>query len=477
MLFEEQKYWCGTQSSYDLVLEASARATQLMAGSFYDDYEPDPIWEAQGTTAVVSVHGPLINGEAGFMSLFGVVGYGDIRAALAEAVADKNIKNILLDINSGGGQVSGVSDLAAFIRQVDSVKPVYTFSDGVIASAAYWLGTSARSITISDTTIAGSVGVLQVHSERSKQLEMDGVKATIVRSGKYKALANSIEPLSDLAKAEMQSQVDDMYQAFIAHVADMRGVPLAKADETMGQGREFLGKRALDAGLVDKVGNYDSVVLALTDKNSKPVAKGRGATASIDHNPGNPSQGHVMKVVLTAEQIAAAVAAGANADAFELAEPTAEQKAQAEAAKAEADRLEAEAAAEAAAKAADKKEPDVAAFLRTELKDAQAELVKSAVAQSDLQRQIDSMKASHEALTEIAQASLANMRVALNLANAGTLTGDSLVAEHQAAAEAFKSKFKTGGVAAASQEEKTEDKPVAKLNPVFTARVNARSSK
>lgn len=465
MLFEEQKYWCGTQSSYELVLEASEKAADMQAGGLMSDFQPEPLWHQQGNTAVVSIQGPLVNGNAGFMSLFGVVGYADIRQALSEAVATKGVSNILLDINSGGGQVSGVSDLASFIKQVDSIKPVHTFSDGVIASAAYWLGSSARSVTISDTTIAGSVGVLQIHAERSKQLAQDGITATVVRAGKYKALANSIEPLSDTAKAEMQSQVNDIYDSFIGSVAANRGVSATTADTQMGQGREFLGKRALQAGLVDAIGNYDNTVLALTDKNHKKGAPKDSPKASIAHNPENLPQGSVMKVVLTAEQIAAAVAAGASADAFELAKPQPEAESKPEV-KAEEVKTEAEVKAEDAPKA--EATPDVAAFLRAELKDAQAELTKSAVQLAEANRQLAEVKATQDALVEIAQASLANMKIALNQANVAGLTGEALVADHKATAEAFKTKFKTGGVAAASQEA-TEDKPKPVVNPVFAA--------
>ncbi|HQR41389.1 MAG TPA: hypothetical protein PLX97_01870, partial [Gemmatales bacterium] len=187
--------------------------------------------------------------------------------------------------------------------------------------------------------------------------------------------------------------------------------------------------------------------------------------ASIAHNPENLPQGSVMKVVLTAEQIAAAVAAGASADAFELAKPQPEAESKPEV-KAEEVKTEAEVKAEDAPKA--EATPDVAAFLRAELKDAQAELTKSAVQLAEANRQLAEVKATQDALVEIAQASLANMKIALNQANVSGLTGEALVADHKATAEAFKTKFKTGGVAAASQEA-TEDKPKPVVNPVFAA--------
>jgi signal peptide peptidase SppA len=481
MKFDADKIWCGTQETYEAVLSAHEHACELQAsGKVLADMGLDPMWHAQGATAVVQINGSLVNGSAGFMRLFGVTGYADIRSALAEAVADKNIKSILLDINSGGGQVAGLSDLGDFIQTVSKVKPVTTFADGAMGSAAYWLGSTGSHLTITDTTIAGSIGALQVHVDRSEQLKKDGLKATIVRSGKYKALGTALEPLSAVAQAEMQSQVDDINTSFVDHVAKMRNTPAAKVESSMGQGRTFMGKRALAAGLVDSVGNYESALKVIADKSSKSGQAGKGNSASMPHNLDNPVKGKSMKVTLTAEQLAAALAAGIELNELESVEPSAEDAAAAVAAAAQAAELAASTAAETAAAAetarlaAEKANEPVANFLRGELKDTQAALTAATVELAEVNRQLAEITVSADALSAIARKSLSTMKVALNesASSVAGMTPAELVAEHTRTSTSFVSKFKVGGVAATASGDPAAEKPTRVLvNPAFAAMI------
>ena len=141
-----------------------------------------------------------------------------------------------------------------------AIKPVVSYSGSTMASAAYWLGSSAGRILAGKTAIVGSIGVVMTHVERSKQLADNGVKATVIRSGKYKQMANSVEPLSDEAKAELQALVDDLNQMFEATVAQNLGVSQKQVHEKMGQGREFLGAKAQAAGLVHGISNFDEAL-------------------------------------------------------------------------------------------------------------------------------------------------------------------------------------------------------------------------
>jgi ClpP class serine protease len=114
-------------------------------------------------------------------------------------------------------------------------------------------------------SVVGSIGVIAVHQEFSKQLAAAGVTVKVLRAGKYKALATPVEPLSSAAEAQMQARLDAVYQVFVEHVAESRGVTFAQADK-MAQGREFFGREALDAGLVDGITTLGAVIGGLQKK-------------------------------------------------------------------------------------------------------------------------------------------------------------------------------------------------------------------
>lgn len=259
LIFPEQ-FWAGTQLSLDM---ARAALSRMMSGPF-DQTKPAEDapynFSMQGNIGVVSVRGSLVNNNSQYNKYFGVTSYNDIRSAMLYA-AEQGASSTLLDITSGGGAVSGVSDMADFIANFDAnVMPVYTFTDGTMASAAYWLGSSARNVFASKTAMVGSIGVIMTHMEQSKMLEKMGITVNVIRAGEHKALLNSYEPATQAALDNAAVQLAHVYDIFVSHVADSRGVSFQHADRVMGQGREFIGQQAADAGLVDAISTFDKVV-------------------------------------------------------------------------------------------------------------------------------------------------------------------------------------------------------------------------
>jgi signal peptide peptidase SppA len=482
-MFEGPQLWLGSEAGFGIVLSAYEQAVQMMvAGSRgYGDDEMSMLSVSDGV-AVVSIKGPLISGNAGFMRYFGVTGYNDIRDALVQAVNDASVETILLDINSPGGSVAGVSDTSNFIRHVSALKPVVAYADGALASGAYWLGSTAKKIVITPTTVAGSIGVIRVHTEASHMRKEAGITDTVIRSGKYKALAGPYEPLSDVAKEQLQAQSDEIYQIFLGHVAAARGISVSVADSKLGQGREFIGQKAMDIGMVDKISNFEGAI-ALA-KSLAPVDKKKG----YGHNSRQVQGVNSMpKAHLSAEQIAAALECGANLDATsqtpeeiaaaaaaatEAARVAAEAQA---AADAEAARVAAEAAAAAAAAAAPK-DSELVTHLRTELKTAQEANVAAQVELAELRKQVATTAETQEALLKIGRNSVGKMSIALggSADAAQTLGAAQIVTEHERLSALFAAKFKVGGVAASpvtDLEKKPEEKPTAKVSPLLRALV------
>jgi signal peptide peptidase SppA len=181
-------------------------------------------------------------------------------AALRTLLADESVSQILIDIDSPGGSVYGVAELADEIQSARAQKPVVAIANSLAASAAYWIGCAASEFYVTPGGEVGSIGVWQAHQDFSKALEEAGVKTTLISAGKYKVEGNPYSALDEEAQAFMQSRVDDYYAAFTKAVAKGRGVPISQVREGMGLGRVLGADAAVQQGMVDGVATFDEVL-------------------------------------------------------------------------------------------------------------------------------------------------------------------------------------------------------------------------
>ncbi|MGB6384207.1 MAG: S49 family peptidase [Terriglobales bacterium] len=199
--------------------------------------------------------------RGGAVHIFGVLGsgdwfsdcdYSDIRADVKRALADPGTKTIDLLIDSPGGSVLGLPETADVIHRANKTKPVRAYITGIAASAAYWLASQASTITLTPSGEVGSVGVLDLHADISKALDNQGVKITAVTAGPHKVERAPFTPLSDEAKAHMQTGVDAWYGDFLSAIRRGRGIR-AHAGSTFGGGRMLRAPDALVSGMIDFV--------------------------------------------------------------------------------------------------------------------------------------------------------------------------------------------------------------------------------
>jgi len=226
---------------------------------------------------------------------------------LQQAMADPGVHSIVLAIDSPGGTVDGTQTLANAIAA--STKPIVSLASGTMASAAYWAGSAANAVYITDsTTQVGSIGVVATHTDVSGKQASEGVKTTEISAGKYKRIASSYAPLSSEGKQVMQDQVDYTYSLFVDAVAKQRGVSTEKVLSDMADGRVFVGQQAIDAGLVDGVSTLGELVQKLNASRATSAPLLQRAGAPVASNATSPQasippseQGHNM---LTADQVA-----------------------------------------------------------------------------------------------------------------------------------------------------------------------------
>lgn len=256
--------WAGTDHSfraYEQSLSAYEKAAPQLAKmqAMGMEIEVPDLYSKVGDVGVLNIHGFLDEGSAGFMRLFGMVGYQDLEDAALQMVQDKSIKKILLNVRSPGGNARGLESLSGLLQNIATVKPMTTYADEM-CSAGYWLGSIGRHLTVGRMAEVGSLGVVVVASNRAKQLEKDGVEAKVIRSGRYKALGNPYETFSEDFIADTQEKVDYLSQMFTNHVSEMRGQTTAIVDTVMGQGKVFLGSQGVSVGLADSVGDINDAI-------------------------------------------------------------------------------------------------------------------------------------------------------------------------------------------------------------------------
>lgn len=213
-----------------------------------------------GAVAVIPVYGVITPKADMFTDMSCGTSIDRLRGAFHSALADESVLAIVLDVDSPGGQVDLVTELANEIRGARGTKPILAVANTLAASAAYWIAAQADELYVTQSGEVGSIGVFAAHDDISGALEKAGVKTTLISAGKHKVEANPFEPLSEEARAAIQARVDDSYRMFVHDVAKGRGVPVDTVRSGFGEGRVVVAREAVSEGMVDGIATLDEVV-------------------------------------------------------------------------------------------------------------------------------------------------------------------------------------------------------------------------
>lgn len=225
-------------------------------------------YEVENGIAIIPVVGTLVRRTIGLEAQSGLMSYGLIAERLDAALQDNAVKAILLDIDSPGGEAGGVFDLADKIFAARKVKPIWAVANDEAFSAAYAIAAAADRIYLSRTGGVGSIGVIAVHLDQSVAEADAGLKYTAIYAGEHKNDLSPHEPLSDPARAQLQTEVDRVYALFTETVARMRGLDLAAIKET--EAALYFGEQSVAAGLADRIGTMGDALSDLTKKIARP---------------------------------------------------------------------------------------------------------------------------------------------------------------------------------------------------------------
>lgn len=216
-----------------------------------DDAIPDRYYDVVAGVAIIPITGTLVQKSGYMRPVCGMTGYDGIRANLSMALEDDGVQAIMLDIDSGGGEVAGCFDLVDAIYNARGRKPIWAVLSECAYSAAYAIASAADRIIVPRTGGTGSVGVICAHVDFSKALAKEGVTVTMIHYGDRKADGSEYVPLSDAALARFQADVDAMGELFVATVARNRNLSAAKVRDT--QATTFLGADGVEIGFADAV--------------------------------------------------------------------------------------------------------------------------------------------------------------------------------------------------------------------------------
>lgn len=232
--------------------------------------------ESPRGVARIPISGVIMPKAGGFDDISGGTSAEAVAKAIRSAANSPDVTSIVLDIDSPGGSVEGIPELAALIADVNQIKPVTAVANHEANSAAFWLASQAGRIIAAPSARVGSIGVITAHEEDSIRAEREGIRTTVVSAGKFKGEGSPFGPLSDEAKAHMQSMVDEYYGMFVEGVARGRGVKAAAVSGGFGEGRVVTASNALKMGMIDGIGTIDEVI---ADELNGPVTRAGGAAA------------------------------------------------------------------------------------------------------------------------------------------------------------------------------------------------------
>jgi capsid assembly protease len=230
--------------------------------------------------AVIEIAGVLIHRGGWIGQSSGQTSYEGIAAQFEAAAGDPAVRGIALEIDSFGGEVAGVFDLADRIRAIRGRKPVWAFVAEHAFSAGYALASQADRILLPRTGAVGSIGVVVMHADLSGQLDQDGVRVTLIHSGQHKVDGNPYEPLPENVRDDIQREIDVLRFLFAETVAAGRAGRLSQEAALATEAATYRGVDAVAAGLADEVIDLTRGFARFRESLSAPSPTARQPRAS-----------------------------------------------------------------------------------------------------------------------------------------------------------------------------------------------------
>lgn len=247
-------FWTITEEKHYAILsalEARLGGQAVFMGDEDPDKDEKECFE-YGQISVIPINGILGKHLSSMEMDCGGCSMDAVADMLDVADQSSRISKIVLNINSPGGTVTGTPELADYIAEIATRKPVIAFTDSDCCSGALWLASQATEFYASASAVVGSCGVRMILLDQSARLENEGIKVNPIFSGKYKLSGASFKPLEPDEREMFQTESDRIHAEFKAAVNSIRPV-----DEKYLQGQVFRGKEAASIGMIS--GGFDDL--------------------------------------------------------------------------------------------------------------------------------------------------------------------------------------------------------------------------
>lgn len=256
-------------------LVLAATAFRRFAGSSREE-EPTPSFRetivqrgSNDKIAVIALRGLISS------SLPGNVGetmVDDMRLALQQARDDENVRAVVLEIDSPGGEVTASDFIYNWVVKTRAKKPVVIYMDSLAASGGYYVACGGKYLMANETTITGSIGVIIQTLNYEQLFNKIGLASVVFKSGKFKDMLNGARPVTPEEREFVQSFVMKTYDKFLGIVAQERHLAPELLRNTVADGRILSGKDALDNKLIDGVGQIEDAFAKAKELGSAPRA-------------------------------------------------------------------------------------------------------------------------------------------------------------------------------------------------------------
>jgi len=248
--------WAIEESAMRAILaraDEEERSFHAIAREYGDPIDGAWSGEIQNGVAVIPVNGVLMR-QMSFWGWFsGSSSYEVLIKDIHAAVTNPEVKSVILDIDSPGGEVTGCAELADAIRSMSAEKYIVAYATGSACSAAYWIASACDRIVVSASSSLGSIGCMATIMDYSGVYERNGIKE--YRFISSQSPMKNADPGTEAGDKAIQSTVDALAEVFVSAVADFRRVSRADVLSKFGKGGTFVGQAAVDAGLADAVGS------------------------------------------------------------------------------------------------------------------------------------------------------------------------------------------------------------------------------
>lgn len=255
--------WAITEDGMRMILAVASRTNPIEAVEAYrsQPHEHAPSLKVRDGVGIIPVTGPISRYMTWFSLFSGGTSISALALSLQTALDDADVHSIMFEINSPGGEVTGVNEFAQAVLAARKKKPITARVGGLGCSAAYWIAAMCGDVVIDRTAQLGSIGVRAAYLDDRKALEMRGLAEIEFISSQ--SPHKNTPPYKTEGKKRIQARLDALAQVFIDSVAEGRGVSADVVAKEFGQGDVFVGQAAIDAGLADRLGSFEETLAQL----------------------------------------------------------------------------------------------------------------------------------------------------------------------------------------------------------------------